>query len=64
MEEEPADCLVVEDAVSGIKAGQAAGMDTVGIPTTFSKEELRERVNPTYILNVIRELADLPELQK
>lgn len=61
--EVPADCLVVEDAVSGIKAGQAAGMDTVGIPTTFPKEELRERVNPTYILNEIRELADLPELQ-
>ena len=61
--EEPAVCLVVEDAVSGIKAGQAAGMDTVGIPTTFSKDELREQANPTYVLNEIKELADLPELQ-
>ena len=61
--EEPADCLVIEDAVSGIKAGQAAGMDTVGIPTTFSKDELRERVNPTYLLDQIKELAGLPELQ-
>jgi len=60
--EQPGDCLVIEDAVSGIKAGQAAGMDTVGIPTTFSKEELQERVNPTYILDEIRELADLAEL--
>ena len=62
--EQPGDCLVIEDAVSGIKAGQAAGMDTVGIPTTFSQEELRERVNPTYVLNAIKELADLPELQR
>ena len=28
----------------------------------FSKEELKERVNPEYILNVIKELSDLPEL--
>ena len=56
---DPRDCLVVEDAVSGIKAAHAAGMDAVGVPTTFSKEELMERVHPEYLLNEIKELVDL-----
>lgn len=58
---DPKDCLVVEDAVSGIKAAHAAGMDAVGVPTTFSKEELMERVHPEYLLNEIKELTDLFE---
>ena len=57
----PEDCLVVEDAISGIQAAHAAGMDAVGVPTTFSKEELKERVNPEYILNEIKELTGLFE---
>ena len=56
---DPQDCLVVEDAVSGIQAAHAAGMDAVGVPTTFSKEELTERVHPEYLLNEIKELTDL-----
>ena len=58
---EPKDCLVVEDAVSGINAAHAAGMDAVGVPTTFSKEELMERVHPEYMLNEIKELTGLFE---
>ena len=58
---DPKDCLVVEDAVSGIKAAHAAGMDAVGVPTTFSKEELEARVHPEYLLNEIKELTDLFE---
>ena len=56
---DPKDCLVVEDAISGIQAAHAAGMDAVGVPTTFSKEELAERVNPQYILGQIKELTEL-----
>ena len=56
---DPKDCLVVEDAVSGIQAAHAAGMDAVGVPTTFSKEELAERVHPEYLLNEIKELTNL-----
>ena len=56
---DPKDCLVVEDAISGIQAAHAAGMDAVGVPTTFSKEELTERVHPEYLLNEIKELVDL-----
>ena len=59
---DPKDCLVVEDAISGIQAAHAAGMDAVGIPSTFSKEELHERVNPEYILDQTKDLAELPEL--
>ena len=58
---DPKDCLVVEDAVSGIQAAHAAGMDAVGVPTTFSKEELAERVQPEYLLNEIKELTGLFE---
>ena len=58
---DPKGCLVVEDAVSGIQAAHAAGMDAVGVPTTFSKEELKERVNPEYLLNEIKELTGLFE---
>ena len=56
---QPEDCLVIEDAVSGIQAAHAAGMDAVGVPTTFSKEELAERVHPEYLLNEIKELTGL-----
>lgn len=37
---EPADCLVCEDAVNGVKAAKAAGMRCLGITTSFSIDEL------------------------
>jgi HAD superfamily hydrolase (TIGR01509 family) len=36
------DCAVVEDAISGIAAGKAAGAAVIGVATSFSPEELRE----------------------
>jgi beta-phosphoglucomutase len=38
----PANCMVVEDSLSGVKAGKAAGAKVVGITTTHTKEELFE----------------------
>ena len=38
----PSDCLVVEDAVSGIKAGKAAGCKCLALTSTFSRKELHE----------------------
>ena len=35
-----ADCLVVEDAVSGIKAGKSAGCRCLAVTTSFRSEEL------------------------
>ena len=53
------DCLVVEDAVSGIQAAHAAGMDAVGVPTTFTAEQLREKAGPEYMLDEIKNLPAL-----
>jgi sugar-phosphatase len=36
----PADCIVFEDAPTGIEAGQAAGMMVIGLATTFPASEL------------------------
>ena len=58
---DPKDCLVVEDALSGIKAAHAGGMDAVAVPTTFTKEQLQE-VAPEYYLEHIRDLTELEEL--
>ncbi len=37
----PADCLVVEDAESGLASGRAAGAATLAVATTHAPEELR-----------------------
>ncbi len=38
----PETCLVVEDAVSGIQAGKAAGCKCLGLTTSFSREQLAQ----------------------
>lgn len=38
----PEECLVVEDAVNGLKAGVAAGARCLGITTSFSEAVLRD----------------------
>ncbi len=38
----PGDCLVVEDAVSGIKAGKAAGCRCLGVTSSFAAADLAE----------------------
>lgn len=39
---EPANCIVFEDSLSGVKAGKSAGCKVVGITTTHTREELHE----------------------
>lgn len=38
---EPQDCLVIEDAVNGVKAAKAAGCRCLAITSSFSKAELQ-----------------------
>ncbi len=38
----PSECLVIEDTAAGIAAAKAAGMQTVGLTTTYPAHELRE----------------------
>jgi beta-phosphoglucomutase len=38
----PADCIVIEDAPSGVKAAKAAGMRCLAVTTTHTEEELKE----------------------
>lgn len=39
---QPSDCVVVEDAPAGIRAGKAAGMRVIGIASSHTKEELSQ----------------------
>ncbi|MBQ9968644.1 MAG: HAD family phosphatase [Oscillospiraceae bacterium] len=59
--EAPGDCLVVEDALSGIRAAHAGGMDAAAVPTTFTRAQLEEAA-PEYHLDHIRRLPELKEL--
>ena len=51
----PVDCLVVEDAYSGIDAGNAGGFDTAGIGTAAGY------ARATYKLNRFKDLTDILE---
>ena len=37
----PSQCIVLEDSLSGVESGLAAGCKVVGVSTTHSKEELQ-----------------------
>jgi len=49
----PEDCVVIEDAPSGLKDAKAAGCRSFGLPTTYQREELGEA---TVILDSISQL--------
>lgn len=51
----PGNCLVVEDAVSGIKAALSAGCRCLALTTSFSREELS---NAHWIANTLNEAPD------
>ena len=52
---DPASCLVVEDAISGMKAAKAAGCKCLAITSSFSAQEFREA---DWVVN---DLSEAPE---
>lgn len=50
----PADCVVVEDSPSGLKAAAQAGMRTFGVATTYPVEELSAATVLLKALNQLR----------
>ena len=53
----PVNCVVVEDALNGIKAAKAAGMKCIAVATTFDRQMLQEE-NPDFICGQIVEVGD------
>jgi HAD superfamily hydrolase (TIGR01509 family) len=55
----PADCLVIEDSIPGIQAGQAAGMKVLAVANTHTIQDLHEADALTQSLADVK----LPELE-
>jgi sugar-phosphatase len=50
---EPGDCLVIEDAPSGIRAGKAAGCAVLAVASSHAVEELKEA---DWVMESLRDL--------
>ncbi|MBW3569043.1 HAD family phosphatase [Candidatus Parcubacteria bacterium] len=51
----PANCIILEDAQSGIKAGKAAGATVVAVPNRFSKNQ--DLFEADHIFNSLEDLS-------
>jgi len=61
---EPVECIVVEDAVNGIRAAKAAGMKCIAVTTSFPAEVLKKE-SPDYICSSISGVYDgLKEIEE
>jgi HAD superfamily hydrolase (TIGR01509 family) len=58
----PADCIVIEDSVLGIRAARAAGMAAIGFAgASHATAKLAERLEQAGADIVIRAMSDLPQ---
>lgn len=57
----PKNCVVIEDSINGIKAAKAAGAMSVGVTTSFNRDELTEKAGPNLIINHIKEFPSALE---
>lgn len=55
----PDECIVVEDAPSGIRAAHAAGMEAIGLATSFPADYLREQAAPEYLLPDLKSILTM-----
>ncbi|KAJ3554410.1 hypothetical protein NM688_g3129 [Phlebia brevispora] len=53
---EPAKCLVIEDAPTGIRSGTAAGCKTMGLITSHTREQV-EAEHPTYLVKNLSQVT-------
>jgi beta-phosphoglucomutase len=64
---EPAECVIVEDAVNGIQAAKAAGMRCIAIASTFpagrlqAADVVREKISEARLSDVDPKLGDDPQ---
>lgn len=54
----PADCVVVEDSLAGLESARRAGMASVGLTTTMTREQLAEKA--AAVVDSLREIT--PEM--
>lgn len=50
---------MVEDAPSGIRAAHAAGIEVIGLSTSFSADYLREQAQPDYLLPDLKSILTM-----
>lgn len=62
-EVEPADCIVVEDSVSGVEGGVAAGMRVIGFTgASHTHQAHADHLTEAGAITATRSLLDIPEL--
>lgn len=55
---DPSDCVVIEDAVNGVMAAKAAGMNCVAVTSSFSREQL-QNAGADHIVSGLSEVLSL-----
>jgi HAD superfamily hydrolase (TIGR01509 family) len=50
----PEDCIVIEDAISGLQAARKAGMTSIGVTSAFSREEIAQG-DPDHVVDSLEE---------
>jgi len=60
---QPAECIVIEDAVNGCQAAKAAGAYCIAVTSSFSRKQLIE-AGADRVVDTLKELAGDPDLLK
>ena len=55
---DPADCVVIEDAVNGVQAAKSAGMTCVAVTTSFKEDDLY-KAGADYIIRTLPDMLKL-----
>ncbi len=55
----PEECIVIEDALSGISSAHAAGMECIAVTTSFDRETLKKEGRPEYIISELTEILNI-----